>query len=48
MQPEIPPAVALSDNIPVVDDDNDEYDSYGNYVGGDQSKIFLNYLSNQV
>ncbi|CAG4962569.1 unnamed protein product [Colias eurytheme] len=37
IQPEVPPAVALSDNIPVDDDNQDDmYDNYGNYIG-DQS-----------
>ncbi|XP_073947019.1 nuclear receptor coactivator protein neosin [Choristoneura fumiferana] len=35
VQPEVPPAVALTDNIPVDDDDGGEepYDNYGNYIG---------------
>ncbi|XP_053606233.1 nuclear receptor coactivator 5 [Plodia interpunctella] len=36
IQPDLPPAVALSDNIPIGNDDANEdavYDSYGNYVG---------------
>ncbi|XP_060802689.1 nuclear receptor coactivator 5 [Amyelois transitella] len=42
IQPEIPPAVALSDNLPIViEDGNDEavYDSYGNYVG-EQGSVY--------
>ncbi|KAJ0178189.1 hypothetical protein K1T71_006012 [Dendrolimus kikuchii] len=35
IEPEVPPAVALSDNIPVAEDDAAEelYDNYGNYIG---------------
>ncbi|XP_072947449.1 uncharacterized protein Neos [Epargyreus clarus] len=39
IQSDLPPAVVLTDNLPVVPDDNNDdlYDSYGNYVG-DQSQ----------
>lgn len=35
VQPDVPPAVALSDNIPTVNDDagDDHYDNFGNYIG---------------
>lgn len=38
LQNEMPPAVALTDNTPIVIDDNEEpYDNYGNFIG-DQNK----------
>lgn len=37
----LPPAVALSDNIPVVAEDQEEpYDSYGNFIG-DKGKCLV-------
>ncbi|CAG9793962.1 unnamed protein product [Diatraea saccharalis] len=48
VQSSIPPAVALSDNLPVVNDDaaaDEPYDSYGNFKG-DQSYGEENYEDN--
>lgn len=37
-QSQLPPAVALTDNLPIaVEDQEEPYDSYGNYIG-DQGK----------
>lgn len=40
VQSDVPPAVALSDNIPVEDSGEEPYDNYGNYVG-EQGRYFL-------
>ncbi|XP_063382426.1 nuclear receptor coactivator 5 [Cydia fagiglandana] len=43
VEPEVPPAVALNDNLPADNDGGEEpYDSYGNYIG-DQSHGQGNY-----
>lgn len=43
VQPEVPPAVALTDNIPVDNDDGGEepYDNYGNYIGDKGGEIAI-------
>lgn len=46
IQHEVPPAVALTDNLPNDDNQDDLYDNFGNYVGdkGNDS-VFLRYDS---